>query len=137
MTESRRAIIIGGGIGGLATAIALQHAGWDAHVYERTSTHRGVGAGLVLWANAIRALDALGVAGQIRALKPPAPSAGLYTASGKILLQASVEALERQVGEMSIVVLAPNYWRFYAAPSTIMCFTWDGDVHTSSKTILA
>ena len=98
------AIIIGGGIGGLRLPFRYSTLEWVCPCV-RTGIHASRRwRGLVLWANAIRALDALGVAGQIRALKPPAPSAGLYTASGKVLLQASVEALERQVGEISIVV---------------------------------
>lgn len=37
----RRAIVIGGGIGGLATAIRLQHAGWQTTVLEKNSRMGG------------------------------------------------------------------------------------------------
>ncbi len=56
-----RALIVGGGIGGLATAIALSRAGFEVQVLERAPDIREVGAGISLWANAIRALDRLGV----------------------------------------------------------------------------
>ena len=61
-----KAIVIGGGIGGLTAAIALCRAGIEAHAYERASTFREVGAGISLWANAIHALDELGLANAIR-----------------------------------------------------------------------
>lgn len=53
--------IIGGGIAGLTTAIAFQKAGYTATVFESSPTLRPVGAGLGLAANAIKALDKLGI----------------------------------------------------------------------------
>lgn len=44
-----RALIIGGGIGGLATAIALRRTGWEVAIYERAPELLEVGAGLILW----------------------------------------------------------------------------------------
>ena len=56
-----KALIAGGGIGGLATAIALRHAGLQAEVLERSRELREIGAGLMLWPNGTRPLLALGV----------------------------------------------------------------------------
>jgi 2-polyprenyl-6-methoxyphenol hydroxylase-like FAD-dependent oxidoreductase len=103
-TPARRALVIGGGIGGLAAAIALQRIGWQVAVYERAPELREVGAGLSLWANAVRALDKLGIAAPIRALRPPAPSGGIYTWRGDPLISQSISELERRVGEISVVV---------------------------------
>ncbi len=61
-----RAIVVGGGIGGLASGIALSRAGWDVSVLERATGSTAIGAGISLWANALRALDALGVWPDIR-----------------------------------------------------------------------
>ena len=58
----KRAVIIGGGIGGLCAAIAMHRIGIDAVVYEQAPQLNAVGAGLVMWPNAIRALRYLGVA---------------------------------------------------------------------------
>jgi 2-polyprenyl-6-methoxyphenol hydroxylase-like FAD-dependent oxidoreductase len=52
----RRAVIVGGGIGGLAVAIALRKVGYEAHVYERSAELREVGSGMSLWPNAMRCL---------------------------------------------------------------------------------
>ncbi|MGX7827200.1 FAD-dependent monooxygenase [Actinokineospora sp. 24-640] len=63
----RTAAIVGGGIGGLATAAGLVRRGWDVRVYEQSPEFTEVGAGISLWANALSALDALGVGEQVRA----------------------------------------------------------------------
>jgi 2-polyprenyl-6-methoxyphenol hydroxylase-like FAD-dependent oxidoreductase len=62
-----RAIVVGGGIGGLATGIGLARAGWDVSVLERADGSTAIGAGLSLWVNALRALDRLAVWPDIRA----------------------------------------------------------------------
>ncbi|MBS1542352.1 MAG: FAD-dependent monooxygenase [Bacteroidetes bacterium] len=54
-------IIIGGGIGGLTTAIALQRAGLNAVVYESANEIRPLGAGLGLAGNAIKAFASIGI----------------------------------------------------------------------------
>ena len=63
-----RIIVIGSGIAGLSAAIALRKVGIDVTVYERTPELREVGAGISLWANALRALDYLGVGEAVRAV---------------------------------------------------------------------
>jgi salicylate hydroxylase len=53
--------IVGGGIGGVATAAFLQRAGLPAVVYEQAPELKEVGAGLVLAPNAVRLLRRLGI----------------------------------------------------------------------------
>ena len=53
--------INGGGIGGLAAAIALRKAGHEVEVYEQATDYRRVGADINLTPNAVRALKSLGV----------------------------------------------------------------------------
>jgi 2-polyprenyl-6-methoxyphenol hydroxylase-like FAD-dependent oxidoreductase len=53
----KRAAIIGGGIGGLTTAIALRKIGFDVDVYERATELKEVGSGMSLWPNAVRSLN--------------------------------------------------------------------------------
>lgn len=55
----RRAAIIGAGISGLATAIALRKVGFDAHVYERAANLNEAGSGMSLWPNAMKSLEEL------------------------------------------------------------------------------
>src|SRR5579864_8832918 len=61
-----KAVIVGGGIAGLASALALTRRGWQVEVLERAPEFAEVGAGLSVWPNAMRALDALGVGGPVR-----------------------------------------------------------------------
>lgn len=56
-----RTLIVGGGIGGLAAAIALQSAGIEVVVLEQAPVIAKIGAGLSLWPNALRVLRKLGV----------------------------------------------------------------------------
>jgi 2-polyprenyl-6-methoxyphenol hydroxylase-like FAD-dependent oxidoreductase len=53
----RHAAIIGGGIGGLATAIALGNDGWRVTVHERDAALPATGTALGMWPAALRALD--------------------------------------------------------------------------------
>jgi 3-hydroxybenzoate 6-monooxygenase len=59
-------LIVGGGIGGLATALATARAGHPAHVIEKAEEFTEIGAGLQLAPNATRMLDRLGVLDEIR-----------------------------------------------------------------------
>jgi salicylate hydroxylase len=53
--------VIGGGIGGLAAALSLLKAGFDAHVYEQAAAVRDAGAGIQISPNASRILNRLGI----------------------------------------------------------------------------
>lgn len=54
--------IVGGGIGGLAAALQLLHAGFDVHVYEQARAIGEIGAGIQISPNASRLLHRLGLA---------------------------------------------------------------------------
>ncbi|UZE26261.1 FAD-dependent monooxygenase [Pseudomonas sp. B21-056] len=59
MTQPRKAIVAGAGIGGLTAAIALQRAGWQVKVFEAAQTLRTGGTGLSIMANAMAALHSI------------------------------------------------------------------------------
>ncbi|MEV6925181.1 alpha/beta hydrolase fold domain-containing protein [Dactylosporangium sp. NPDC051485] len=61
-----RALIVGGGVGGLATAVALRDVGVEPLLFEQAPALTEIGAGINLWPNAMKALDGLGAAGHIR-----------------------------------------------------------------------
>ena len=48
-----KTIVIGAGIGGLTTALALKQKGIDVDVYERSPVLTDVGAGISLWSKAL------------------------------------------------------------------------------------
>lgn len=57
-----RVLIVGGGIGGLATAQALQKKGFEVHVFEAAPTLEPIGAGIWLSPNGLKVLDSFGLA---------------------------------------------------------------------------
>lgn len=59
--------IVGGGIGGLTTALALKQFGFDSDVFEQAPALHDVGAAIAIWPNAMRILERLGLAEQILA----------------------------------------------------------------------
>lgn len=61
MAAAEKIIIVGGGIGGLAAALALLRRGLDVDVYERAGELREVGAGVQMGPNGSRVLHALGL----------------------------------------------------------------------------
>jgi salicylate hydroxylase len=58
--------ISGGGVGGMAAAIALMAQGHDVSVYEQARGYQRVGADVNLTPNAVKALDGLGVGAALR-----------------------------------------------------------------------
>jgi 2-polyprenyl-6-methoxyphenol hydroxylase-like FAD-dependent oxidoreductase len=60
-----RVAIIGGGIGGLTTAIALRQFGFEPEVYEQAPALLDVGAAIAIWPNAMRVFERLGLAKKV------------------------------------------------------------------------
>lgn len=94
--NGRHAAVVGAGIGGLAAAIALRQAGWEATVYEAAPELRPLGAGLSIWPNGVRALRQLGLA-DLAAAAPRADGA-LRRADGSVLADFDPDALEARYG---------------------------------------
>ncbi|CCH51681.1 monooxygenase FAD-binding [Fibrisoma limi BUZ 3] len=91
-------IIIGGGIGGLTTAIALQQRGIDAHVYEQAPEIREVGAGLIMAANAMQVLAWLGLAESIQRTGWALQKGFITRPDGAAIQTVDVGALSRRYG---------------------------------------
>ena len=68
-----KVLVIGGGIGGLSTTLALRRQGFDVDVVERDPEWGVYGVGIIQPGNALRALDSLGLAR--RASRPGTRSA--------------------------------------------------------------
>jgi salicylate hydroxylase len=61
IAQKQKVIVVGGGIGGLAAALALTRQGLKVLLLEQADTIAEIGAGIQLGPNAYAALDALGV----------------------------------------------------------------------------
>lgn len=62
MSNIKKALIVGGGLGGLSAGIALRKAGIEVEIAELNQEFNVYGVGIIQQSNALRALDALGVA---------------------------------------------------------------------------
>ncbi|MZD08726.1 NAD(P)-binding protein, partial [Streptomyces sp. SID5785] len=93
-----RAIVIGGGIGGLTAALALHRTGWHVTVLERATALAPVGAGIALAPNAQRALDVVGLGDEIRSLAAWEGDGGLRTPAGRWLSRADPQRASERFG---------------------------------------
>src|SRR5688572_27641636 len=100
-----RATVIGGGIGGLATAIGLGRAGWQVTLVERQPELTAAGAGLLIWPNAVHALRALGVGAAVAAAGVPnLDGGGIRRPDGRWLFRMDSTALARELGAPPITM---------------------------------
>ena len=104
MARPLTAVVIGGGIAGLTTAIALDRAGVGVEVYERVDPLGEIGAGISIWLNAIRAFGEIGLADTIKAFSVPAGEAGLRTWNGRLLVGPSHTNLARRLEDVAVVM---------------------------------
>lgn len=110
----RHAIVVGGGIGGLAAAAALDQAGWDVDVFEREDRFTEIGASLTLWPNALAALDSLGVGAEVRAAALTGFDGGFMTTGGRWLTRLNTEDVRARYGEV-VVLTRPDLLRLLRA----------------------
>ncbi len=82
--------IVGGGIGGVAAALALHSVGVEATVYERAPELREVGAGMMLWPNATRVLNELGVLEKVAERSGPNATFLVRASTGAVLMEISL-----------------------------------------------
>ena len=97
-----RIIIIGGGIGGLTTAIALSKIGADVQIYERAPELREVGAGIALASNALCALDTLGLTTDLQSLRAEALQGAIRDPKGSPLTFIP-DDLSKEIGPLAIM----------------------------------
>ncbi|WP_194778418.1 FAD-dependent monooxygenase [Pararhodonellum marinum] len=90
--------IIGGGIAGLTTAIALRQKGIQANVYEAAPQVKPVGAGLSLSSNAMRVYNLLGFMDEVIRKGRLMASFALLDQKGKIITMADSEAISNKYG---------------------------------------
>ncbi|MFF8712995.1 FAD-dependent monooxygenase [Streptomyces sp. NPDC015184] len=102
--DKPRAVVIGGGIGGLTTAVALHGRGWHVTVLERAASLEPVGAGISLAPNAQRALDVIGLGEEVRSLAAWQGEGGMRAPDGRWLSRTdSAAAVERFGGPLVLL----------------------------------
>ncbi|WP_286863211.1 MULTISPECIES: FAD-dependent monooxygenase [Sphingobacterium] len=105
-------IIIGGGIAGLCTAIGLQQLGIEAHVYESVSELKGIGAGFGLAANAMQALDHLGLKEEISQIGHYLESYNVLDQKGNILVEPDTRSISKKYKQDNFAIHRADLHRF-------------------------
>src|SRR5581483_10343299 len=99
-----KAIIVGAGIGGLATAIALRNEGIEVAIFEREPSleRLQVGYGIHLWSNATRGLAMLGVGDRVESVGERFDRMQFLTLDGDVLVDWPVDELGRRLGSPTV-----------------------------------
>lgn len=99
-----KGIIIGGGIGGLATAIAIEKLGHEVEVYESAPEFKPLGAGLVLAANAVKAFGHLGIRDEVLKAGQLIPTVKLLDHRGSVISQLDSIKISSKYGTNNFAV---------------------------------
>jgi 2-polyprenyl-6-methoxyphenol hydroxylase-like FAD-dependent oxidoreductase len=99
-----KVLVAGAGIGGLTAGTALRKAGLEVEVFERAAELGEVGAGLLLAANAQKALEQLGLAEAVGRMGTPASAGEIRSWRGRKITSLPLTELERRVGASSAAV---------------------------------
>ncbi|WP_020606820.1 FAD-dependent oxidoreductase [Spirosoma spitsbergense] len=95
MSSIKKALVVGGGIGGLSTSIALRKAGIEVDLAELQPKFNVYGVGIIQPSNALRALDALGLADQCMEHGSPYGPVKMCSSSGFQFGQAGTPPMGR------------------------------------------
>lgn len=98
-----RIVVVGAGLGGVAAAVGLHRLGHEVTLFERGAELREAGTGIVVMPNGLRALDALGLADDVRGHVIHATRAGLRDWRGRPLLVTDAVQAQQEVGTPAIM----------------------------------
>lgn len=93
-------VIIGAGMGGLTTGIALKKFGHQVRIYEQTEKILPVGAAISLWSNGVKCLNYLGLTEKIAQLGGQMDDLAYVDGlTGDVMTQFSLSPLIEEVGQ--------------------------------------
>lgn len=95
MSSVKKVLIVGGGIGGLSAGIGLGKAGFDVTIAELQPEFNVYGVGIIQQANALRALDALGVADEAMRRGWPYGKVKMCAPNGHMFAEAGTPPIGR------------------------------------------
>ncbi|MEO1125830.1 MAG: FAD-dependent urate hydroxylase HpxO [Cyanobacteria bacterium J06635_15] len=97
--DNLNVVIIGAGIGGLTTGIAMQQAGYTVEIYDRVRELRPAGAGISLWSNGVKVLNRLGLGSKIAAIGGEMNRMAYRSHTDELLSDIDLTPLIEQVGQ--------------------------------------
>jgi 2-polyprenyl-6-methoxyphenol hydroxylase-like FAD-dependent oxidoreductase len=98
MTRTERILIIGGGLAGLTSAVALQRLGFEPELIERAPSWRALGMGIVIQPNAMRLLWDLGVGSDVEKAGVVVGPFRYLSRAGALLSEIDLSEFWRGVG---------------------------------------
>jgi 2-polyprenyl-6-methoxyphenol hydroxylase-like FAD-dependent oxidoreductase len=107
VAELRRVVVVGGGVGGLTSALALKRTGVDVVVHEKYSHLASRASGFTLWSYAIRELLELGLDDAER-IGSPIEVTEIRNQEGRLIEAMPVGEVSRQLGAPSCDVRRPD-----------------------------
>jgi FAD-dependent urate hydroxylase len=111
MNRNLKIAIIGGGIGGLTTAIALSKKGFhNISILERRSEQQSPGAGVVLWANAVWVLNQLNLQDEVSQLGGTVSQMQRWTCDNEFLGALDISQIDHKIGSKSIAVSKKEFY---------------------------
>jgi FAD-dependent urate hydroxylase len=99
LVNNLKVVVIGAGIGGLTTGIALCQAGFHVEIFDKVRSLRPIGAGISLWSNGVKVLNRLGLGAQIAQIGGHMDRMQYRTLSGEILTDIPLQPLIDAVGQ--------------------------------------
>jgi FAD-dependent urate hydroxylase len=108
-------VILGGGVAGVSSAIALTRQGFDVRVYERHDSETHIGAGIVVWPNAACVLRQLDVLDEIQAVSGRPKRMRRLTPGSEDLGTLDIGLIDRQMGYPSLSILRRDFQRILVA----------------------
>jgi FAD-dependent urate hydroxylase len=94
--------IVGAGLAGVATAVALGQAGHEVSIYEQAAELRTGGYGVILWPNATGILSELGIPHE--GLGLPLDRVDILTEIGDPLVRVELDRIAERLGQPNLVV---------------------------------
>jgi FAD-dependent urate hydroxylase len=128
MSELNKVVIVGGGVGGLTTALALHGAGVEVEVHEKYAHPAGRATGFTLWSYAIKHLQDLGLDDPTR-IGSPIEFTEIHNQRGDLIEEMPVGEVSRKLGAPSCDV---NRRELQVVATELL---GDGVVHMGSECV--
>ncbi len=102
--KSKNIAVIGAGIAGLTSAIMLGKLGCKVRIFEAAEKVRGIGAGMGLASNAMKAFEYLGLEKEVMGISNHLTDFEISDAQGKIILAADTEKIKQNYNAENFAV---------------------------------
>jgi 2-polyprenyl-6-methoxyphenol hydroxylase-like FAD-dependent oxidoreductase len=107
--------ILGGGVAGIASAIAFRLKGFDVTVYERRDADTNIGAGIVVWPNAAFVLEQFGILDDMAAVSGRPRAMRRLSRTGDDLGTLDIGLIDQRMGYPSLSILRSDFQRILLA----------------------